>query len=97
MSDIKAQLTEELADIDWGSLIPHAQRDAVIVVNPGLDLIEVGIAIAQDNVIPVQRWIGEKLVCKPSPEQLSNWNLEPDKQFTTLIVQPFVLVQEIPS
>ena len=92
MSDIKAQLLEELADTDWSSLIPHAQRDALILVNPSLDLIEVGLAFANDNVPLVQRWISEQLICKPSAEELSAWNSQPTKKFSTLIVQPFVLV-----
>ena len=95
MSEIRAQLLEELADTDWNSLIPHAQRDALIVVNPSLDLIEVGLAFANDNVPLVQRWISEQLICKPSAEELSLWNSQPSKQFSTLIVQPFVLVSAV--
>ena len=33
MQDIKTQLEDELADIEWSDLVPHAQRDALIVVN----------------------------------------------------------------
>ena len=92
MQDIKTQLTEELADIEWSSLIPHAQRDALIVVNESLNLVDVGVAIAVDNVSLVQEWIGRGLIRKPSSEQLGIWNGEPNKKFSTLIVQPFVLV-----
>ena len=95
MSEIRAQLLEELADADWSSLVPHAQRDALIVVNPSLDLIEVGLALANDNVSVVQRWISEQLICKPSAEELSIWNSQPTKKFSTLIVQPFVLVSAV--
>jgi hypothetical protein len=31
----------------------------VVIVDPGLDLVEVGVAIAQDNTMAVQRWIDE--------------------------------------
>jgi hypothetical protein len=92
MSDLKAQLSEAIGDAEWSSLIPHVQRDALIIVNPGLDLIEVGFALANDDVSTVQYWISERLIYKPSPDQLSLWNTEPTKQFSTLIVQPFVLV-----
>lgn len=47
MSDIQTQLATELAPMDWETLIPHAKRDAVIVVDGALDLLEVGVAIDQ--------------------------------------------------
>ena len=40
MQDIKSQLAEELADIEWSDLVPHAQRDALIVVNESLNLVD---------------------------------------------------------
>lgn len=94
MEDIKKQLNEEVDDTDWSSLIPHAQRDALIVVHEGLSLLDVGLAIANDDVMLVQNWISEQLIHKPSPEELTSWNIDPNQQFRTLIVQPFVLIQE---
>lgn len=95
MQEIKNQLEEELADIEWKDLMPHAQRDAVIIVNESLNLVDVGLAIASDNVIEVQNWIARGMIQKPSSEQLSNWNIKPDRKFTALIVQPFVLVAQV--
>lgn len=94
MEDIKTRLTQDLADVDWNDIKPHAQRDAVIVVNEKLDILEVGVAIAKDDTVAVQHWITEQLIKKPSNQQLSNWNVNPSQIFKTLIVQPFVLVQE---
>lgn len=51
------------------------------------------MVIASDQVILVQDWIGQNLIHKPTPDQLSDWNTTPQRQFTTLIVQPFVLIQ----
>ena len=92
MSDIKTQLKEQIAEIDWKDLIPHAQRDAIIIVARSLDLVEVGCAIAEDKAHLVQRWIGEQLIHKPTAEQLSQWNENPTQKFQTIIVQPFVLI-----
>ena len=93
MSNIKTQLTEQIANIEWNLLIPHAQRDALVVVKEQLDLLDVAVAVAEDDSTLVQDWIAQQLIYKPSPQDLSTWNSEPSKQFTTLIVQPFVLVQ----
>lgn len=94
MSDIREKLKENLDEAEWDWLIPHAQRDTVIVVATKLDLLDVGEAIAADNTTFVQNWIAEQLLTKPSPEQLGNWNGDRSKRFNALIVDPYVLVQE---
>jgi hypothetical protein len=93
MQDLRAELGENLDEAEWEWLIPHVQRDAVVVVAPELDLLDVGVAIASDNVSSVQLWISEQLIYKPSAAQLTDWNGDRTKRFNTLIVQPYVLVQ----
>ena len=66
----------------------------VIVVNAALNMVEVGVAIASDQVDKVQHWIDEALVQKPSSQQLSLWNADPTTVFETLIVQPYVLISD---
>lgn len=92
--DLRAQLDENLDEAEWEWLIPHAQRDSIIVVATELDLLDVGEAIASDKVSEVQNWIDEALIAKPSVGQMGEWNMQKEKRFNTLIVQPFVLVQE---
>jgi len=94
MSNLRETLNKDIADICWKDILPHAKRDAVIVVKPELDLPEVAEAIAQDNTSSVQEWITTQSIAKPTPEQLTLWNDNPQKQFSTLIVQPFVVVKE---
>ena len=92
MTSIQAQLAQDLADVSWKDIIPHCQRDAVIVVYEGLDIVEVGVAIAQDNIAQVQVWVEEQLLQKPTAQQLSLWNQFPEQPFSVLIVQPYVLI-----
>lgn len=94
MSDVRAELTEMLDEAEWDWLAPHARRDLVILVALGLDLVEVGMAIATDDTPCIQRWIDEALIQKPSPSQLSIWDQDKSKRFQALIVQPYILVQE---
>lgn len=93
--DLHAELTEMMGPVQWEWLKPHVQRDAVVIVNPALDLATVGVAIATDNTQSVTRWITEQLILKPSPAQLATWSSE-NKRLTSLIVQPYVLVQDKP-
>lgn len=95
MQDLRAELVESLDEAEWNWLIPHVQRDAVIVVAEQLNLVDVGVALASDNVASVQSWIDEQLIHKPSAPQISDWNGDRTKRFNSLIVQPFVLIQEL--
>ena len=92
--DLRAQLQENLDEAEWDWLIPHVKRDSLVVVTSQLDLLDVGVAIATDNVSSIQRWISEALIYKPSPEQISDWNQNSTKKFDAIIVDPFVVVQE---
>ena len=95
MADLKAELAKDLDEAQWEWLIPHVKRDSVLIIAKELNLVDVGIAIASDNLQSVQHWISEQLIQKPSETQLSNWNSDPQKRFNTLIVQPYVLIQEL--
>lgn len=97
MQDLRSELAESLDEAEWNWLKPHVQRDAVVVVDRALDLLDVGVALANDDVVSVQHWISEELIRKPSQEQLSDWNGDQTKRFQALIVQPYVLVQEFPN
>lgn len=94
MQDLRAELAGTMGEAEWDWLIPHASRDALVVVDPGLDLLEVGVAIASDNTSSVQRWIEQQLIYKPAADQLQKWNSDRSKRFTALILQPYVLVQD---
>ncbi|MBE9061801.1 DUF2288 domain-containing protein [cf. Phormidesmis sp. LEGE 11477] len=90
--DLQTELAETMGPVSWELLKPHVQRDAVIVVNSQLDLVEVGAAIAANQTQIVERWINEQLIQKPTADQLVIWNSE-NKSFTSLIVQPYVLIK----
>ncbi|NJM95895.1 MAG: DUF2288 domain-containing protein [Phormidesmis sp. RL_2_1] len=91
--DLHAELTNMMGPVQWDWLKPHVQRDAVVVVNPRLDLAAVGVAIATDSTQLVERWITEQLILKPNADQLMQWSQD-NKRLTSLIVQPYVLVQD---
>lgn len=91
--ELRQELQSMIGLAAWHNLLPHAARDSLVVVNPGLDLAEVGVAVAMDNVNSVQRWISEALIAKPTEAQMADWERDRNQQFQTLIVQPYVLIQ----
>lgn len=92
--DLRLELAEMMGPAEWRWLSPHADKGSVVLVDPALDLVEVGYAIATDDVAAVDRWIAEALLTKPTSVQMAEWSQAQRKQFTSLIVQPFVLVQD---
>jgi hypothetical protein len=97
MSDLRDELKESLDQAEWSWLSPHADRDAVIVVSNELDLLDVGMAIANDHSAAVQDWIARSQLYKPSVEQKIVWDTNQSKRFNALIVRPYVLIQELSS
>jgi hypothetical protein len=95
MSDLRSELQESIDQAEWSWLSPHADRDAVIIVSANLNLLDVGVAIANDNTSSVQQWITDQLLYKPSLEQKIIWDQNQSKRFNALIVQPYVLIQEM--
>lgn len=91
--DLRQSLIDLLdeAELDW--LQPHLDREVVIWVDHSLDLVDVGMAIAQDNANMVRRWIEEQFLVKPDAERIEQWN--PADRFRALIVQPYVLIQDL--
>lgn len=95
--NLKRELADRVEPAQWKWLIPHASRDALVVVHHDLELAEVGVAIASDNATQVNRWIEEGLLTKPTEAQLTQWQRCLQQQFHSLIVQPFVLIQVMPD
>ncbi len=95
MSAMVESFKRDLAEVNWRELKIHLQRDSIIIVAAELDLIEVAVAVADDDKTRVEIWIAENQLVKPTVEQLENWEQEPGHRFQMLIVQPFILVQEI--
>nr|WP_277873844.1 DUF2288 domain-containing protein [Pseudanabaena sp. FACHB-1998] len=77
----------------WEWLSPHAARARVILVGANLDLVDVGEALTEDNAKLVQSWIEDGWLRHPSAEELSDWNANKEKEFTSLVVPPFVLAK----
>jgi hypothetical protein len=82
---------------EWSWIRPHAERDAVILVAPGLQLTEVAQVLSANQSKQVAAWISEGRLSKPSQTDLQSWNQEPTRLFWCLVVQPFVLIQRLDS
>lgn len=78
--------------VDWQYLKPHFDSGALIYVDPGLIITEVGEALANDDKTAVEAWLKAGDILKPSDLHAQWWQNNPEK-FTALVVSPFVLMQ----
>ncbi len=94
MTDVRKGFERDLAKVCWRELRVHLQRDAIVTVDPDLDLITAATAVAEDDREQVAGWIADQLLGKPTAFQLQQWEETLDREFFMLIVQPYILIQE---
>lgn len=87
-------LQKTLDEAEWVWLKPHAERDALILVSTQLDLLDVASRLAEDDAKLIEDWIAKGLISKPNADQIQAWDAQPSKRFLSVVVQPYVLMQE---
>jgi hypothetical protein len=91
----REELALNIDEAQWQWLKPHLERGALITVAAALDLAEAGERIAADDSEMLTVWISSGKVGKPTAEEIEEWDRAPGKKFLTLIISPFVLIQEL--
>lgn len=92
--ELIARLNSETAKIDWHELQKHYATGNVLAVDEGGDLIQVAIALHQDNSAQIQQWLDENVVLEVSDQQALAW-YETNATVWALVIPPFVLVQAV--
>ncbi len=90
---LRAKLNGETAKVSWAELQRHHARGTVVRVAGELDLVEVAVAMAQDNGAQVGKWMQAGQLGKVSDEEAHDW-LARDPDLWSVVVAPWVLVQE---
>ena len=94
-SDIlRAKLNLETARLTWPELERHFARGVVLRIQPGFDLIEAGLAMAENRAAEVQRWLADGTLAHADMDDARRWH-ENRQEFWAVVVAPFVLVQEV--
>lgn len=94
---LRVRLSETMGPVTFDALAPHLERDAVVIVAAHLDLVEAGIAVAQDDTEKVSGWIADGTFRKPSASERARWKDQMGREWMSVVVQPFVLVQDPPT
>ena len=92
--ELKKKLSSEIEVCSWSDLEDHYTRGAILIIDPSLELVNVGIAMANDNAELVGDWLSNQRIQKPTQEQKENWSKNPKSKIARfLIIQPYVLIQ----
>ena len=90
----RAKIISETAKIPWQELQRFFAAGKVMLVAPGLDLVDVAYALQEDDVDQVKIWT-EALQVMPVPDdQAKDWNAS-DELLWAVVVKPWVMVQPI--
>jgi hypothetical protein len=91
---LRAKLLGETATAPWRELQRFFAQGVVVWVAPGLDLIEVGLAMSGDRADQFRAWLDSGQAALATDEQARAW-LDADVHLWTLVVRPWILVQEM--
>ena len=91
---LKEKLSEEIQNCGWELLVPHYERGALLLVSSELNLADVGVALANDDMESVTTWLTSGDLQKVSPEKKEQWDKKNLSEFAEfLIIQPYVLIK----
>ncbi len=93
-SSLREKLRSEVLPCRWSDLRQHQRRGGLLLVRPDLDLLEVGVAMATDRADRVEVWLLTGRLVRPDDALASTFE-ERDPRFQFIIVQPWVLAQEL--
>ena len=93
---LRDRLKEGIDRVSIKPLIPHYDRKTLWLVSDEIDLLDVGVAVANDDSEQVALWIEADKLRQPSEQEFESWLKDVLAQhFEFLIVQPFVLAKVI--
>jgi len=90
---LRATLNGETARFAWKEMQRFFAAGTVIAVDDALDLVEVAVQIARDNKTAVTQWLAAGQIGQVSDVQAQSW-LEADAALWTVVVKPWILVQQ---
>lgn len=92
--ELREKLAKEVLETDWKPLAEHFARGAVYYLETELDIIDVGEAMANDEVSSIKQWLDNGLMYTPTPDQATQFAQDGDTKFSMLIIEPYVLIQK---
>ncbi len=93
-TELRDTLTAEVLACRWPDLEPHHKRDGLVLVRPDLDLIDAAVAVATNRTDRIEVWLAVGRLVRPDADAVAAL-AERDPRLQFVIVQPWVLAQEL--
>lgn len=94
--EASVRILAETAKIAWKDLQRFFAQGVVVLVKPGLNLVDVAYEMTRDNEQQVKHWMESGKLQNISDEQAREW-LEANAMMWAVVVKPWVLVQPVMS
>jgi len=91
--ELRQKINLETGTIEWSELVRHFAKGMVVVIGKELDLIEVAERFAADDQVQVAAWIEQDKITRAQDDDARRWH-EQNTEFWSVVVAPWVLVQE---
>lgn len=92
--EVHVRIVSETAKIPWKDLMRFFAQGVVVMVKPGLDLVNVACEVTADNQEQVKSWMNSAELLGVSDDQAREW-LEANALMWAVVVKPWVLVQPV--
>lgn len=90
---LRAKINAETAKMAWLELQRCFAAGKVMWVDSKLDLVDVALAMHQDDIDQVKNWSESQQLSVVSDDQAKDW-VAAESSLWTVVVKPWVLVQE---
>lgn len=94
--ELRAHLHGETSKLPWVDLEKHFARGVIFKVAAGTDILDVAIVMSRDDKDTLKKWIDEEKISGAEIDDAKKWH-ESSASLWTVVVAPWVLVQEIES
>ena len=92
--ELRQKINLETGKLGWDELARPFAQGIVVVISPGLDLIDTAVKFCADDKPQIETWANAGLIYRPMDEDARRWHQQ-GSQFWSTVVAPWVLVQEI--
>ena len=93
-AELREKLNGETAKLPWSELQRHFANGAIIKVTVANDLVDVAVAMAQDDTAVIAAGMEAGTIVRASEEDARQWE-QNGQSLWVVVVAPWVLVQEV--
>jgi hypothetical protein len=94
IAEEKAKIVAETGTINWQSLEKFYAQGKLILVQDGLNLVDVAYSLSLDETADIESLVEDKQLSRDFNEQARLWHKD-DTEVWCVVVKPWILVQSI--